>query len=89
MDISDIVQLNVGGNKKIDVRKSTLTFVQGSALEAAFSGRHSLQIVNGRVFIDRDPEAFKMVIEFIRNHGKLNDSQKQNRETFNNELEYW
>ena len=40
--ISEIVKLNVGGNKDIDVRKSTLTQVQGSALEAMFSGRHEL-----------------------------------------------
>ena len=73
MEISDIVQLNVGGHKDIDVRKSTLTLVKGSGLEAAFSGRHSLQSIDGRIFIDRDPQAFKMVIEFIRNNGKLNE----------------
>ena len=72
MQISDVVQLNVGGHKDIDVSKSTLTMVKGSALEAAFSGRHSLKIFDGRVFVDRDPCVFKMVIEFIRNHGKLN-----------------
>ena len=40
--INDIVQLNIGGNKNIEVRKSTLTAVKGSALEALFSGRHQL-----------------------------------------------
>ena len=87
--ISDIVELNVGGHKDIDVRKSTLTRVQGSALEAMFSGRHEVQTINGRVFIDRDPHPFKMMIEFIRNQGRLTQSQKDNHNDFLNELDFW
>ena len=87
--ISDIVLLNVGGNKKMEVRKSTLTTVKGSALDALFSGRHELQMRDDRVFIDRDPQAFKMVIEFIRNHGNLNELLQNNMSTFKQELEYW
>ena len=40
--IDDIVELNVGGKEDICIRKSTLCQVQGSALEALFSGRHVL-----------------------------------------------
>ena len=54
-----------------------------------FSGRHAIQTVNGRVFIDRDPQTFKMMIEFIRNHGKLTETQKNNYEGFLNELNFW
>ena len=87
--ISEIVKLNVGGHKDIDVRKSTLTQVKGSALEAMFSGRHQLQTVDGRVFIDRDPGTFKMVIEFIRNQGNMSEIQANNCKGFLNELNYW
>ena len=87
--ISEIVKLNVGGHKDIDVRKSTLTQVKGSALEAMFSGRHQLQTVDGRVFIDRDPGTFKMVIEFIRNQGNMSEIQANNCKGFLNELNFW
>ena len=40
--VEDIVKLNVGGKEDFHVRKSTLCHVQGSALEAMFSGRHNL-----------------------------------------------
>ena len=81
--------MNVGGNKDIDVRKSTLTQVSGSALEAMFSGRHELQTIDGRVFIDRDPQTFKTVIEFIRNQGSLTQTQKDNYHDFLKELNFW
>ena len=67
--LEQIIKLNVGGNKDIEVRWSTLIAVKGSVLEAMFSGRHELQKVDDRIFIDRDPEIFKLVIEFIRNLG--------------------
>jgi len=51
------------------VLKSTLQHVEGSALHAMFSGRHSLNNINGSIFIDRNPLAFTMMIDFIRNHG--------------------
>ena len=76
--VSDIVELNVGGNKEFEIRKTTLSQVQGSALEAMFSGRHQLSMKNGKVFIDRDPKAFKMLIDFIRNSGKLYEEQEKN-----------
>ena len=65
------MELNVGGNKEFEIRKSTLTNVPGSALDAMFSGRHPLPMKNNKVFIDRDPKAFKMMIDFVRNSGKM------------------
>ena len=42
--------------------KSLLTSVPESALEAMFSGRHEIQKKNGIVHLDRDPEAFSLLI---------------------------
>jgi hypothetical protein len=36
-----------------------------------FSGRHQLPMKNNKVFIDRDPKAFKMMVDFVRNSGKM------------------
>jgi len=55
------------------VRKTTLCHVKGSALEAMFSGRHSLQKKNDKIFVDRNPLAFSMMIDFIRNNGELHE----------------
>ena len=81
--ITEFVELNVGGHKDIEVRLSTLTTVKGSALEAMFSGRHKLPMKNDRVFIDRDPTAFKLIIEFIQNNGKVSENHEKNMKAFN------
>lgn len=69
--LSDIIKLNIGGKEEQMIRRSTLCSVPGSALEAMFSGRHSLQKVDDKVFVDRNPVAFNFMIDFIRNNGEL------------------
>jgi hypothetical protein len=54
----DIVDLNIGGTHKVTTSRRTLTSVKDSSLAAMFSGRYPLTKHNGRVFIDRDGEAF-------------------------------
>ena len=79
----------MGGNKDFEIRKNTLCHVRGSALEAMFSGRHCLQSSDSRVFIDRDPKAFRMMIDFIRNNGQLYEEQENNLKMLQLELKYW
>ena len=43
-----------------------------------FSGRHKLAMKGDKVFVDRDPRAFEMMIDFIRNNGKLYEEQEKN-----------
>ena len=60
------VKLDVGGTIYHSSR-TTLTSVPGSMLEAWFSGRHAVEEdEDGRVFIDRDGAAFKLVLEYLR-----------------------
>ena len=87
--MEEIVKLNVGGKEDFHVRKSTLTHVTGSALEAMFSGRHTMQLIDGKIFIDRNPFAFTLMIDFIRNSGQLHEQQKQNYDMLKMELKYW
>jgi len=52
--IDNIVRLNVGGDTSIMVRKSLLCEHKGTTLEAMFSGRHPLNMVEDHIFVDRD-----------------------------------
>jgi hypothetical protein len=87
--IDDIVELNVGGKEDFCIRKSTLCQIKGSALEALFSGRHVLSTKNDRVFIDRNPFAFNLMIDYLRNGGLMHEQQKNNPEMLKVELKYW
>lgn len=69
----EILQLDIGGRQDFSIRKSTLCQVEGSALEAMFSGRHTLKKKNDRYFIDRNPFAFNLMVDFIRNNGELHE----------------
>jgi len=41
--------------------------VKDSALEAMFSGRHPLKKLNDKVFVDRNPKIFILILDFLRN----------------------
>ena len=72
------------------VSRSVLTRVEGSALEAMFSGRHQLKEIDGRIFVDRDADVFGMVVSFLRNgldYPQVDDKSLMKR--FNSELKYW
>jgi len=62
----DIIDLNIGGTHKITTSRKTLTSVKDSSLAAMFSGRYPLTKHNGRVFIDRDGDAFCTMLSFLR-----------------------
>ena len=67
-----------------------LTRVEGSALEAMFSGRHSLKMIEGRIFVDRDADVFSMVISFLRNGLDYPQAdEKCLMKRFNKELKFW
>ena len=61
------ISLDVGGLYFPKVSKKLLTSVPGSALAAMFSGRHEISKDDGKYFIDRDPEMFKHLIQYLRN----------------------
>merc|ERR1719238_2150995 len=61
------VDLNVGGTV-FETSRSTLVQQSGSFLEAILSGRHQIsRDRSGRVFINRDPEHFRTILNFLRN----------------------
>jgi len=61
------VDLNVGGTV-FETSRATLVQQKGSHLEALLSGRyHVSRDRYGRVFINRDPEYFRTILNFLRN----------------------
>lgn len=51
--------------------RDNLTKVEGSLLESYFSGRVEHTLTDeGRIFLDRDPEAFSHMINFLRSDNK-------------------
>jgi len=61
------VDLNVGGTI-FETARQTLVQQSGSYLEALLSGRYQIsRDRNGRIFINRDPEHFRTVLNFLRN----------------------
>jgi hypothetical protein len=65
---SDVLRLNVGGNR-IDVLRRTLTSVEGSMLATRFSGRWDDSLekdVEGNFFIDQPIELFLPLLNFLR-----------------------
>jgi hypothetical protein len=64
--IDDIITLNVGGTL-ITTTRLTLTSEKESMLASMFSSRYELsKDKDGNIFIDRNPELFKLVLEFLR-----------------------
>eukprot|EP00746_Dinoflagellata_sp_MGD_P002505 gnl/MRDRNA2_/MRDRNA2_104885_c0_seq1.p1 gnl/MRDRNA2_/MRDRNA2_104885_c0~~gnl/MRDRNA2_/MRDRNA2_104885_c0_seq1.p1 ORF type:complete len:595 (-),score=100.09 gnl/MRDRNA2_/MRDRNA2_104885_c0_seq1:103-1887(-) len=62
-----MVDLNVGGSV-FETARATLVQQPGSFLESVVSGRHRLsRDRNGRIFINRDPELFRLILNFLRN----------------------
>ena len=66
---NDVLQLNVGGQTNIAVRRSTLTQFEDSMLAAKFSGRWDDSMEkdrDGNIFIHQDPESFVTLIKHLR-----------------------
>lgn len=85
----DVVDLNVGG-KRFSTLRTTLTKYPGSMLEAMFSGRHRFtQDRKGNYFIDRNPEIFKLILEFLRIDNFPFFQSPNERVAFFRELDYF
>lgn len=62
----NMAELNIGGTI-FEANTNSLCQQKGSFLEALLSGRHSVQRDrNDRIFIDRDPDLFRTILNFLR-----------------------
>ncbi|KAL3768632.1 hypothetical protein ACHAW5_004327 [Stephanodiscus triporus] len=64
---NDLVEINAGG-KVIVAKRSTLTQIQGTRLEALFSGRWDKKLLrdsHGRIFLDVNPTCFQAIVDYL------------------------
>jgi hypothetical protein len=72
----EILSLSVSGvTHGFVVKRSLLTSVPNSILEAYFSGRQELTLIDGKIFVDRDPKTFEMLISYLRNDQRIPEIQ--------------
>ena len=85
----DIVELNVSGvTDGFTVTRSLMKSFPGSYLDAMFSGNFPLQRTNGKIFINRDPVIFRLIIQYLRNNIHPMKLDEQTREQYEIELEF-
>mmetsp|Transcript_36941 Transcript_36941/g.73100 ORF Transcript_36941/g.73100 Transcript_36941/m.73100 type:complete len:618 (-) Transcript_36941:27-1880(-) len=61
------IDLNVGGTV-FETARSTIVQQSGSFLESLLSGRYQVSRDRfGRIFLDRDPDQFRTILNFLRN----------------------
>nr|CAB3258206.1 BTB/POZ domain-containing protein KCTD3 [Phallusia mammillata] len=85
--IGPIVNLNVGG-VRFATSKETLSWVPDSFFSSLISGRiSSHQDDQGAIFIDRDPELFKAILNFLRTRDV--DLKNVNVKSLKREAEYF
>ncbi|KAI6199388.1 BTB domain-containing protein [Aphelenchoides besseyi] len=66
LSLSEVVHLNVGG-QRFSTSKSTLTWVPETFFTTLLSGRiASIEDETGAIFIDRDPELFRRILNYLR-----------------------
>ena len=58
----------VGGASDFAVDRCILTQIAGSKLAKQFGSDTDQKMIDGRVFVDRDPEAFRLLLLFLRNN---------------------
>lgn len=64
---SEIINLNVGGTK-FSTSRQTLTQVQDTFFTGLLSGRiQTFKDEDGAIFIDRDPQLFRLILNYLRN----------------------
>lgn len=87
MSFGEIITLNVGG-RKFSTSKQTLTWIPDSFFSSLLSGRiASLRDETGAIFIDRDPDAFVPILNFLRT--KELDARGLDLRVIKHEAEYY
>ena len=67
-----------------------MTQIPNSSLEAMFSGRHEVKKVKDKIFVDRDPEIFKLLIQYLRNGCQRFELESPHlNKMLDLEIEYW
>ena len=63
----DLIEINAGG-KVIAAKRGVLTQINGTRMEALFSGRWDKKLLRdsrGRIFLDFNPKAFQAIVDYM------------------------
>lgn len=86
---NEIIDLNISGIKEISTTRNTLRKYKNSVLSILFSGKIKLPSFKGKIFIDREPQPFINLINFLRT-GKFPIFENfQEEKLFFDELNFW
>ena len=87
----EVIELNVGGlTEGFKTSRDMLCKDPNSYLAELFSGKQSLRKIDGKVFIDRNPQIFTYVLDYLRNdQTPLNFQDPTMKELFDLELKHW
>ena len=86
---NEIIELNISGIKEISTTRNTLRKFKNSVLSICFSGKIKLPSFKGKIFIDREPQPFINLINFLRT-GKFPVFENfEEEKLFFDELNFW
>ena len=68
---SDRIILNVGGKKFYTTKRTLWSF--SDSLLSLIGTTHIRPYDNGEYFLDRDPDAFKVILKYLRSGGELHN----------------
>ena len=66
-DEEDMIWIDLKGSN-MKVSRKLLASVPDTALAAMFSGVHSVAQTDGAIIIDRDPESFQYLLQYLENN---------------------
>jgi hypothetical protein len=61
-----VIDLNIGGDTSFSASRKLLCSERGSGLDIMFSGKNEVLKKGKRVFIDRNPKIFSLVLDRLR-----------------------
>ena len=67
----EVVHLNIGGSQKMTVRKGIFFQIEGCLLSDLFQNTKQMKKVDNKIFIDRDPRTFQVLLNFLRDGDHL------------------
>jgi hypothetical protein len=92
VDISedDFLEINAGG-KIIAVKRATLTQLQGTRMEAMFSGRWDEKLIrdgSGRIFLDVNGDCFQAIVDYLNELAISSEDEPPERPCVDDELQH-
>lgn len=87
-DQSEIISLNVGG-QRFSTTRHTLQSISDTFFTVLLSGRiPSYKDSTGAIFIDRDPELFSIILNYLRTH-QLFNIREDNVDALKHEAQFY